>query len=167
MPTKNVPISTGKDIKLIIFTFLRNSLPSSVSMLRVCIFHLFNKFYLLATMSICMFIGGFHSSAPQKRTWIPISVWSSSPRDCKKSSIAPQFEGINSSALRLFYCPALTSICDNWKNNSFDNTDLCRQMSQIFNMLSRFLTAFLLRSKCFLISWLQSLSTVIFECIRK
>ena len=33
-------------------------------------------------------------------------------------------------------------------------------MSLLFNMLSRFVTAFLLRSKCLLISWLQSLSTV-------
>ena len=27
----------------------------------------------------------------------------------------------------LFYCPALTSIHDYWKNHSFDYTDLCRQ----------------------------------------
>ena len=27
----------------------------------------------------------------------------------------------------LFYCPALTSIHDYWKNQSFDYTDLCRQ----------------------------------------
>ena len=33
----------------------------------------------------------------------------------------------------------------------------------IFNMLSRFIIAFLPRSKCLLISWQQSLSTVIFE----
>ena len=26
-----------------------------------------------------------------------------------------------------FYCPALTSIHDHWKNHSFDYTDLCRQ----------------------------------------
>ena len=35
-------------------------------------------------------------------------------------------------------------------------------MSLLFNILSRFLIAFLPRSKCLLISWLQSLSTVIF-----
>ena len=34
-------------------------------------------------------------------------------------------------------------------------------MSMLFNMLSKFVIAFLLRSKCFLISWLQSPSTVI------
>ena len=36
-------------------------------------------------------------------------------------------------------------------------------MSLLFNMLSRFVLAFLPRSKCLLISWLQSLSTVILE----
>ena len=33
----------------------------------------------------------------------------------------------------------------------------------LFNMLSRFVIAFYPRSKCLLISWLQSLSTVILE----
>ena len=36
-------------------------------------------------------------------------------------------------------------------------------MSLFFNMLSRFVIAFLPRSKCLLIAWLQSLSTVILE----
>ena len=36
-------------------------------------------------------------------------------------------------------------------------------MSLLFNMLSRFVIAFLPRSKCLLISWLQSLSAVILE----
>ena len=36
-------------------------------------------------------------------------------------------------------------------------------MSLLFNMLSRFVIAFLPRSKCLLISWVQSLSTVILE----
>ena len=36
-------------------------------------------------------------------------------------------------------------------------------MSLVFNMLSRFVIAFLPRSKRLLISWLQSLSTVILE----
>ena len=35
--------------------------------------------------------------------------------------------------------------------------------SLLFNMLSRFVTAFLPRNKCLLISWLQSRSTVILE----
>ena len=36
-------------------------------------------------------------------------------------------------------------------------------MSPLFNMLSRFITAFLWRSKCLLISWVQSPSAVILE----
>ena len=36
-------------------------------------------------------------------------------------------------------------------------------MSLLFNMLSRFTIAFLPRSKCLLISWLQSPSAVILE----
>ena len=36
-------------------------------------------------------------------------------------------------------------------------------MPLIFNMLSRFVIAFLPRSKCHLVSWLQSQSTVILE----
>ena len=38
-----------------------------------------------------------------------------------------------------------------------------QRLSLLFNMLSRFVIAFLPRSKCFLISWLQSSSTVILE----
>ena len=34
---------------------------------------------------------------------------------------------INSSVLSHFYCPVLTSMHDSWKNNSFDETDLCWQ----------------------------------------
>ena len=36
-------------------------------------------------------------------------------------------------------------------------------MRLLFNMLSRLVIAFLLRSKCLLVSWLQSLSAVILE----
>ena len=45
----------------------------------------------------------------------------------KESSPAPQFEGINSLALRPLYGPTLTSIHDYWKNHTFDYTDLCWQ----------------------------------------
>ena len=42
--------------------------------------------------------------------------------------------------------------------------DLCQHSDVLlFNMLSRFVIAFLPRTKCLLISWLQSLSTVILE----
>ena len=46
-------------------------------------------------------------------------VWSPcSPRDSQKSSPAPQFKSINSSALSLLYGPTLTSVHDYWKNHS-------------------------------------------------
>ena len=42
-------------------------------------------------------------------------------------------------------------------------TSVGKVMSLLFNMLSRWVTAFLPRSKCLLISWLQSPSAVILE----
>ena len=42
-------------------------------------------------------------------------------------------------------------------------TFVSKVMSLLFNILSRLVIAFLLRSKCLLISWLQSLSAVILE----
>ena len=42
-----------------------------------------------------------------------------------KSSLAPQFESINSLVLSLLYGPTLTSIHGYWKNHSFDYMDLC------------------------------------------
>ena len=50
------------------------------------------------------------------------------------------------------------------ENHSFDlQTFVGKMISLLFNMLSRFLTAFLPRTKCLLISWLQSPSAVILE----
>ena len=50
------------------------------------------------------------------------------------------------------------------KNHSFDYMDfVSKGMSLLFNMLSRFIIAFLPRSKRLLISWLQSPSAVILE----
>ena len=42
-------------------------------------------------------------------------------------SPTPWFESINSSVISLLYGPALTSIHDYWKNDSFDLMDLYRQ----------------------------------------
>ena len=98
--------------------------------------------------------------------WFPLGwlVWSPrSPRDSQESSPGPQLESINSSALGP-YGPTLTSIHDYWENHSFDIwTFVSQVMSLLFNMLSGFVIAFLPRSKCLLISWVQSLSTVILE----
>ena len=68
--------------------------------------------------------------------------------------------------LSFLYSPTLTSIHDYWKNHSFDYdkwTFVGKVMSLLFNMLSRFVITFLPRSKCHLISWLQSPSAVILE----
>jgi len=70
------------------------------------------------------------------------------PRNSQESSPAPQFESIIPSALSLLYGPTLTSIYDYWKNHSFNYMDLV--MSLLFNMQSRFVTAFLPRSNHFL-----------------
>ena len=60
--------------------------------------------------------------------------------------------------------PTLTSIHDYWKNIALTRwTFAGKIMSLLFNMLSRFFIAFLPRSKCLLISWLQSPSAVILE----
>ena len=51
-----------------------------------------------------------------------------------------------------------------WKNHSFNYMDFCQQRDvSAFYMLSRLVIAFLPRSTCFLISWLQSPSAVILE----
>ena len=64
----------------------------------------------------------------------------------------------------LHYGPTLTSVHDYWKNHSFDYMDLCHDViSLLFNMLPRFVIAFLPRSKSLLISWLQLPSIVILE----
>ena len=60
-------------------------------------------------------------------------------------------KAINSSALSSLYSPTLTSIHDYWKNHSF----VVKVMSLLLNTLSRFVIAFLPRSKNLLISWLH------------
>ena len=57
-----------------------------------------------------------------------------------------------------------TSVHDYWEKHSFDCMDICQQvMSLLFNILSRFVIAFLPRSKHLLILRLQSPSVVILE----
>ena len=64
----------------------------------------------------------------------------------------------------LLYGPTLTSIHDCWKAIALTTrTFVCKEKSLLFNMLCEFVTAFLPRSKCLLISCLQSPSTVILE----
>ena len=68
------------------------------------------------------------------------------------------------SALSCLYGFSLTSVHDYQKTIALTIWTFVRKvMSLLFNTLSRFAIAFLTRSKHFLISWLQSLSTVILE----
>ena len=84
------------------------------------------------------------------------------------SSPKPQFKSINSSMLSFLYSPTLTFIHDYWKNHSFDYMDLCWQSNvSAFNLLPRLVIIFLPRSKCLLISWLQSPFAVIWESKKK
>ena len=90
------------------------------------------------------------------------SPWS--PRDTQESSPTPQFKSINSSALSFLYSPTLTCTHDNWKNQALTRwTFVGILMSLLFNMLSRLVITFLLRSKRLLTLWLQSPSAVILE----
>ena len=63
--------------------------------------------------------------------------------------LLPQFESINSLVLSLLYGQTLTSIHDYWKNHIAltRRTLVGKIMSQLFNMLSRFVIAFLPRRK--------------------
>ena len=62
------------------------------------------------------------------------------------------------------YGPNLTSIHDYWKTIALTRwISVGKLMSLLFNVLPRFVIAFLPRSKHLLISWLQSASAVILE----
>ena len=59
--------------------------------------------------------------------WFPLDwlVWSAwCAQDSQKSSPAPQFESINSSAFSLLYGPVLTTTRDHWEDHSLDCRDL-------------------------------------------
>ena len=62
--------------------------------------------------------------------WFPLELtgWISLlSKGLSRDSPAAQMKVISSLARSLFYCPALTSIHDYWKNHSFDKTRFCRQ----------------------------------------
>ena len=63
-----------------------------------------------------------------------------------------------------FFVVQLLHPYDYWKNHSLTRwTFVGKVVSLLFNMLSRFVIAFLPRSKCLLIAWLQSPSAVTLE----
>ena len=87
-------------------------------------------------------------------------------KDSQESSPIPQFKGINSLVLSLLYAPTLTfhPYMTTGKTVALNiQTFVSKVMSLFFNMLSRFVIAFLPRSKCLLISWLQSPPAEILE----
>ena len=62
--------------------------------------------------------------------WFPLELtgWISLlSKGLSMDSPAAQMKVISSLARSLFYCPALTSVHDYWKNHSFDKTRFCRQ----------------------------------------
>ena len=80
--------------------------------------------------------------------WLDLAVQGTLSQE---SSPAPQFKGINFSALSLPYGLTLTTIHVYWKSHSFDYMDFGSEvMSLLFNMLSSFAIAFLPRIKCYL-----------------
>ena len=73
------------------------------------------------------------------------------PRNSQESSPAPQFESINSLVLSLLYSPILTSINMTTRKTIalIIQTFVSKVLSLLFNTLSRFVIAFLPRSKHF------------------
>jgi len=92
-------------------------------------------------------------------------VWSPcNPRESQDLSPTSQFESISSSMLSLLYGRTVASVHDYWKNHSLTiQTIVGKMISLLFNMLSRFVIAFLQGRKLFLILWLLSKSTAILE----
>ena len=99
--------------------------------------------------------------------WSPLgwTGWTScNPRDSQESSPTRQFKSINSSALNFFTVQLLYPYMTTGKTIALTRqTFVGKVMSLISNMLSMLVITFLPRSKCLLISWLQSSSAVIWR----
>ena len=92
-------------------------------------------------------------------------VWSPCrSTDSQESFPAPLLKSISSLALSFLYGPTLTSIHGYWKMIALTIWIFPSKVkSLLFNMLSRFVITFLPRSKCLLISCLQSQFAVILD----
>ena len=87
-----------------------------------------------------------------------------SPRDSQDSSPTPQFKSIDPFTLSFFMVLLSHPYMTTGKNIALTReTFVSKVMSLLFKMLSRLVIAFLPRSKCLLISWLQSPSAVILQ----
>ena len=101
---------------------------------------------------------------PRTDLWDGLVGSPCNPRDSQESPPIPQFKSINSSVLSFLYIqfshPSMTTgktiALTRW-------TFVGKVMSLLFNVLSRLVITFLPRSKCLLITWLQSPSAVILE----
>ena len=85
--------------------------------------------------SVGQSIGGSISASVLRmniQDWFPLG-WlggsSCSPGDSQESCPTPQFKIINSSSLTILYGATVISIHDNWKNHSFDYTELFQQIN--------------------------------------
>ena len=83
------------------------------------------------------------------------------PRVSQESSPAPKFESTSSSVLRRIY--SYLYMTTGKTIALIIQTFISKVMSLLFDMLFKFVIAFLPRNKHLLISWLQSLSSVILE----
>ena len=99
--------------------------------------------------------------------WFPLQLTglsSCSPGDSPKSSPTLQFKSINSLALSFLYGPLSHPYMTTGKTIALTRwTFVGKVMSLLFHMPSRLDIAFLARSRCLLIAWLQSPSAVILE----
>ena len=94
--------------------------------------------------------------------WIVGSLCS--PRDSQESYPTPEFKTFNSSLLTILYAPNVPSIHENWKNHSFDYTELFQESNvSALKNAARLVIAFLQTTKHLLISWMQSSFAVILE----
>ena len=98
--------------------------------------------------------------------WFPLgwTGWiSMQSKGLSRVSSNTTVQSINSLALSFLYSPTLVSINDEKTIALTRRTSVGKVMSLLFNMLSGLVVTFLQRSKCLLISWLQSPSAVILE----
>ena len=94
--------------------------------------------------------------------WFPLgrTGWIS----LQSKGLSRVFSSTSSSVFSFLHSPALTTYMTTEKNIALTRQIFVGKiMSLLFNMLSMLVIAFLPRSKCLLISWLQSPSAVILE----
>ena len=118
---------------------------------------------LLLLPSIFLSIRVFSNESDVHITWA--KYWSFSFSISPSNGLSGVFSSTTVLQCSAFFMVQLSHPYMTEKNiYNFDNTDLCWQSDvSAFNMLSRLVIASLPRSKCLLISWLQSPCAVILE----